>query len=121
MIVFISSPYASILENFEDKEKSRELVFKHARAGARKILEMGHIPFSPVLAFEGVYDEKTQRELAISDSLSMLRRCDGVLFVRSEFSPFSAGMVLEEEWAKKLQKQIFELQMSAEPSENSLN
>lgn len=122
MFVFVSSPYGAIMEVIDDKDKARELALKHARAGARKVLEMGHIPLSPVLAFDGVYDEQSQRELAISDSLKTLNWCEGVLFVRSEFSPFSTGMVLEEEWAKKLQKQIFEITMSAEkPSENSLN
>ena len=113
------------MEVIDDKQKAREVALKHARAGARKVLEMGHIPLSPVLAFDRVYSEQSQRELAISDSLTMLNWCEGVLFVRSEFSPYSQGMVLEEEWAKKLQKQMFEFQMPAEndgePSENSLN
>lgn len=116
MIVFVSSPYAAILDAFEDKEQAKKLVLAHARAGARKVLEMGHIPLSPVLAFEGVYDEGTQRELAIAHSLTALKWCEGVLFVRSEYSPFSTGMVLEEEWAKKLEKTSFEITM---PSENS--
>lgn len=117
MIIFVSSAYGAVFEKVKDKKEALNIALKHARSGARKVLEMGHIPLSPVLAFNGVYDEATQRELAISDSLVALKFCDAVLIVRDEFSANSMGMILEEDLAKNLQKPIYELDLK---SENSL-
>lgn len=111
MIVFVSSAYKAIFDKVKDKERARELALKHARAGARKVLEMGHIPLSPVLAFDGVYDEARQRDLALAHSLQALQFCEGILIVRDEFSSFSEGMILEEDLAKQLQKKMFELNL----------
>lgn len=108
MIVFISSPYGAVFEDIADEKSALETALKIARAGARKALDMGHIPFSPVLAFNGVYDELSERNKAIKDSLESLKWCDGVMFVNSKYSQMSAGMVLERDLAEKLNKPLIE-------------
>lgn len=113
-MVFVSSPYAAVFEAIKDEKKALETALKIARAGARKALDMGHIPFSPVLAFNGVYSESEERQRAIKDSLTCLKWCDGVLFVDSEFSQMSAGMVLERDLAERLDKPLIEFHYEEE-------
>ena len=114
MIVFISSPYGAVFEEVKDEGQALETALKIARAGARKALEMGHIPLSPVLAFNGVYSESEERQRAIKDSLACLKWCDGVMFVNCKFSQMSAGMVLERDLAKKLDKPTIEFHYEEE-------
>ena len=114
MIVFISSPYGAVFEEVKDEGKALETALKIARAGARKALEMGHIPLSPVLAFNGVYSEAEERQRAIKDSLACLKWCDGVMFVSCKYSQMSAGMVLERDLAKKLDKPTIEFHYEEE-------
>ena len=109
MVVYVSSPYAAFLKEFGEIE-GRVKALKIARAGCRKVLEMGHLPLSPVLACDGVYDEATQRNEALNYSLEMLKWCDGVLFVRCAFSALSVGMILEENLANELKKPIQEFE-----------
>lgn len=110
MKIFVSSPYGAVFKEVKDEKLAREIALKMARAGARAVLEMGHLPLSPVLAFDGVYDEKTQRELAIAHSLEALKWCDGIMSVRSPLSAFSKGMILEEDLARRCGKVKFEFE-----------
>lgn len=111
MFIYVSSPYASVLEAFDDKKAGREFAIKIARAGCRRVLEMGHLPLSPVLSCDGVYDEETQRNLALNYSLEMLKFCQGALFVRCEFSLSSLGMILERSRAEELGKACVDFEL----------
>lgn len=102
MFIFVSSPYKAVLDMVEDKNKAEEIVINLALEGCKVVRDMGYIPLSPVLAFSGVYDETKERNEALKASLSLLRLCDGILLVESEYSKHSNGMVLEKHLAKEL-------------------
>lgn len=109
MVIYVSSPYKAVLESIEDKQEAQEKIISYALQGAAAIKEMGYTPLSPVLCFEGVYQEESERELALKGSLELLKVCDGVLFVSTPYSSLSSGMALELESAKKLGIQIYEM------------
>lgn len=104
MVIFVSSPYAAVLEEIEDKSVARETILNLARKGCEKVLEQGHIPISPVLCFDGLLDERSQRDEAIEMSLALVKFCDGFLAVKSRYSKFSAGMIIECDLARRLKK-----------------
>ncbi len=84
--VFISSPYASL---------SVEAARAEARFVAKKVASMGYVPVSPVLCFDGVYEEATQREEALKASLELLESCDYICFSKHFFADSSKGMDME--------------------------
>lgn len=108
MIVFVSSPYAAVLSSIKSENEALGVINSLAVSGAKAVVDMGYIPLSPVLAFKGVFDERTQRDKAISASLAMLKKCEAIYIVRSPYNEFSQGMILEKELALSLNMCIYE-------------
>lgn len=108
MVVFVSSPYAAVLSSIKDEAEALSVITSLALSGCKVVVEMGYIPLSPVLSFEGVYNERTQREEAIGASLALLKKCDAIYIVRSPYNEFSQGMILEKELATRLNMLIYE-------------
>lgn len=108
MMIFVSSPYAAVLSSIKDEAEALSTITSLALDGCRAVVDMGYIPLSPVLAFEGVYDERTQRDCAIGASLEMLKKCDAIYIVRSPYNEYSQGMILEKELATRLNMLIYE-------------
>lgn len=108
MIVFVSSPYGAVLSSIKDEAEAQGVITSLALKGCKAVAEMGYIPLSPVLNFEGVYDEHTQRDEAIGASLALLKKCDAIYIVDSPYNEYSQGMILEQELASRLNMIVYE-------------
>ncbi|WP_334095590.1 hypothetical protein [Helicobacter typhlonius] len=108
MVIYVSSPYKAVLNAVNDSAEAKSLIIGYAIKGAQIIKEMGYTPLSPVLNFEGVYEEESEREVILKAGLELLKVCDGILIVNTPYSDTSAGMVLELESAKRLNLALYE-------------
>ena len=69
--------------------------------GCLAVKEMGHIPISPILAFDGVYDEFTERENIDQACEALLLACDFIYVVDTPYNERSKGIARELEIAAK--------------------
>ncbi len=96
--VYIASPYAGL----SCARKERHYVAKRiALKECEKIRKAGFIPLSPILAFDGIYDEERDRESVLLAGMELLLRCDYIHAAKHPDSPHSPGMKAELEYAKK--------------------
>jgi len=101
-IVYVASPVRYILSICFDPKKASEIIIGLALKGCDRVREAGHIPFSPVLAFNGVYDEFKERKKIEEACETLLRRCDEILVVESRYNQYSEGIKKELALAKEL-------------------
>jgi len=101
-IVYVASPVRYILTVCFDPKKASEIIIKLALDGCDRVKEAGHIPFSPVLAFNGVYDEFRERKTIEQACEEFLRRCDEIMVVNSRYTQYSEGIKKEVAFAKEL-------------------
>lgn len=92
-MIYVASPYAKL-----DKESA----IREAKEASLLVKRMGQIPVSTILAWDGVYDEKTSedRDIVCDDGLELLSRCDGIYIHKCDGWETSEGMKSEIEYAK---------------------
>jgi hypothetical protein len=95
MKIFVCSPYGGKPENLE---KARDI--------CGKLIRDGHVPFAPHLLFTQFLDESEphERQLGIEAGLALMTVCDEVRFYVDAEKRKSAGMLIEEAEAKRLNK-----------------
>ena len=103
MKVYIASPVRPILEDNTIKSPFRQFqkVIYFARFGCEAIKAMGDIPVSPILAFDGVYDEFTERDKIDVACEALLLACDAIYIVPTPYNAQIKGIANEIEIVKK--------------------
>lgn len=91
---FISSPYAAIFNEVKDSNLALEIALKIAQYGSMVALDKGYIPFSPVIAFNGIYEEKHRDEI-MEKCYEAIKQSSLFLSVLTEYSEQSKGMDYE--------------------------
>lgn len=103
IVAYIASPVNTYIRNaktYDDYVFGLENARSHATAVAIKAKEMGYIPVSAPMTFLSVYDEMTEREIALEACFSILKKCD-VFFYDTRDLHKSEGMRKELEFAQK--------------------
>lgn len=103
IVAYIASPVHIYIRNaktYDDYVFGLENARSHATAVAIKAKEMGYIPVSAPMTFLSVYDERTEREIALEACFSVLKKCD-VFFYDTRDLHKSEGMRKELEFAQK--------------------
>lgn len=100
-IAYIAQPYAYLLKF------GLNAPIEYAKDKASIALKAGFIPLSPVLAFNGIYNEATQRKLALSHAIFLMKKCDVFCLSYQELS-LSEGMRNELEIWKQTFKPIYD-------------
>lgn len=89
-LVYIATPYKNV---------GREKAIFFARVACYEVEIAGFTPVSPVLAFDGVFDESTQRQRALQAGIELLRLCN---YIYAPFGSYmSEGVKKELEYARK--------------------
>ena len=111
MKVYVASPVRPILEDETIKSPFRQFqkVIAFARLGCEMVKRMGHIPISPILAFDGVYDEFTERDKIDAACEALLLSCDAIYVVPTPYNAQSKGIARELEIAEKNGIEILEV------------
>lgn len=102
-IAYVASPYSYLVKEF-----GLNIAIECAKTRCKKALEMGYIPLSSVLAFNGVYGENSEaeRKQALADSLALMNKCD-IFFYAERDLPLSEGMRGElKEWENRKKGKI---------------
>lgn len=100
MKVYIASPVRPVLDDSIDDYNAFAKVSWFASQGCKTIKELGHIPISPILAFDGVYEEFTERERIDQACEELLLSCDAIYVVNTPYNKDSKGIARELEIAK---------------------
>ena len=105
MKVYIASPVRPLLEVFKsiglEEDEAMRIVRGVARDGCLKVKNMGLVPVSPILAFDGVYDEFTERDKIDAACEALLLACDAIYVVPTPYNDLSKGIARELEIAEK--------------------
>lgn len=80
----------------------------HALA-AKKALDNQFVPFSPVLTFEGIFDEN-QRDLIMQHCFEIISKSQALYVVKTGYFHLSSGMQDEIAYAKSLNLPIMEFE-----------
>lgn len=112
--VYIASPVRPVLDALKDIGFSLDLAMKSVRTiainGCQAVKNMvGYIPISPILAFDGVYDEYRDRERIDEACEALLLCCDALYIVDTPYNEKSKGIDREIELAKKHNIPILEV------------
>ena len=105
---FISSPYAAILRSESDEDKARDIIIQIARFGSKLALQDGFVPFSPVLAFEGIYTE-AQRDEIMQKCFEAISNSSVFYCVKTEYFSKSLGMQAERNLAVKINIPVIDI------------
>lgn len=108
-IAFISSPYAAVLRHIQDKQYANHFIKSYARFGCKKALDNQFVPFSPVLTFEGIFDEN-QRDLIMQHCFEIISKSQVLYVVKTGYFHLSSGMQDEIAYAKSLNLPIMEIE-----------
>ena len=111
-LAYISSPYSVVLRKIADEKYANQIIFQYARFGCRKALEKNLVPFSPILAFDKLFDEATQRDIILKNCLKAIERCQVFCIVKTGYG-ISIGMKREYSFAKKLEMPILEFEFTS--------
>lgn len=98
---YVASPYGSVKRALEPMDWV-SITRAYALKGAKHAKMMGYLPISPILCFDGVYDEESERLEVLADGLELLRNCQSILEVKTPYSKDSSGMKEELALAKSL-------------------
>lgn len=107
--MYIASPYGAIAKHIKDPKEARRVALVIATMASHKAVELGYIPFSPVLNFNNIYDEYKRpgdREKALRAGFFWLEQCDCLGWAETVYSDDSEGMKAEERRAYKQGKQV---------------
>ena len=106
--VFISSPYLAVLQNITDKQYAMSLIRQYARFGCKKAMQNKAVPFSPILTFEGLFDEESQRDLIMDSCFEALSKCEALYVIKTGYFSLSKGMQDEIAYARSIRLPIIE-------------
>lgn len=99
-LVYVASPYSGL-----DQAKAFELAVE----ASREIKEAGFVPVNPIMLFDGIYNEDTEREAALKAGLKVLESCDYIYINKiNGYWEDSEGIKAELEMARK--KGIYEIE-----------
>lgn len=100
--VYIASPVRPVWEAEKACEAYALLrIQDYAMEGCLAVKAMGMLPVSPILAFDGVYDEFTERETIDKACEALLLACDFIYVVDTPYNAQSKGIARELEIAAK--------------------
>lgn len=100
--VYIASPVRPVLDYHEECEAfALSLIRDYALEGCRNIKKLNHLPISPILSFDGVYDEFSEREGIDEACKTLLLSCDAIYVVQTPRNKESKGIKRELEIAKE--------------------
>lgn len=97
LVAYIASPVSIYLK--DDYNEGVKKAILHAKRVATKAKDCGYIPLSAPMAFLHIYDERFEREKAMSACFEILEKCD-VLFYDQRDLHKSEGMRRELMFAK---------------------
>lgn len=105
MKVYIASPVRPVLDFHKKKYGDDDynafvLVSWFASQGCKTMKELGHTPLSPILAFDGVFDEYKERDRIDQACEELLLICDAIYVVETDYNKDSKGIARELEIAK---------------------
>lgn len=106
-IAYIATPVAFFFIGRTPKSALNTAI-THAKMVSKKAKEMGYIPLSLPMSFLKIYDEQTERDMALRDCLSVLKKCDVFFYLQKDL-PLSVGMSNELEMAQDLGMEIIEI------------
>ncbi|MDR1008045.1 MAG: DUF4406 domain-containing protein [Campylobacteraceae bacterium] len=101
-LVYIASPVRAVVERFSVdicegfKEAKRMATF-----AAIRVKKAGHVPISPVLMFDGVYEEYFDRAQIMEACAALVAICDEIYVVDNKYTKYSDGIKKELEIAKQ--------------------
>ncbi|AQW85459.1 hypothetical protein CPIN18021_1075 [Campylobacter pinnipediorum subsp. caledonicus] len=97
--VYVATPYAGL---GLDKIGTSVVGVKLAKDTCKMIKDAGYVPISPVLCFDGVYDELKDRDDVMQNCLYFMSLCDYVYFSSHPASKNSKGMKRERQEASRI-------------------
>jgi hypothetical protein len=112
MKVYVASPVRPVIDYIKNTFRhghfsgvwGAEYAMRYVRSiaikGCETIKELGHIPLSPILAFDGVYSEYEERERIDQACEELLLSCDAIYVVQTDYNKDSKGIARELEIAK---------------------
>jgi hypothetical protein len=100
-LVYVASPVRAVFDRIIYLDEAQKMVITIATNGCRAVRNAGHIPISPVLMFNGVYDEYKDRKAIDAACEAILKLCDEIHVEHSVYTKFSAGIKTELILAKK--------------------
>lgn len=106
-LAYIATPVAFFFIGRTPKSALNTAI-THAKKVSKIAKDMGYIPISLPMSFLKIYDEKTERDMALRDCLSVLKRCDVFFYLQKDL-PLSVGMSNELEMAQDLKLEIVEI------------
>ena len=105
--VYVASPVRQVLED-DALDDNLAIAKGMALSGCLAVKGMGMLPVSPILAFDGVYDEFTERESIDVACEALLLACDFIYVVDTPYNEQSKGITRELEIAYKNGIEILE-------------
>lgn len=106
-IAYIASPVAFFFISRTEKQGER-VAKTYAKRLSEEAKKMGFIPVSCPIMFLGLYNESVEREQALDDSLSVMKKCD-VFFYKKDDVAKSRGIQNELKVAKEIGMEIVEI------------
>lgn len=97
--VYIASPVRPVLEDY-NIDDNFAIAKGLAMSGCLAVKEIGMLPVSPILAFDGIYDEFSERETIDKACEALLLACDFIYVVDTPYNEQSKGIARELEIAK---------------------
>ena len=98
--VYIASPVRPVLEDY-NLDDNFAIAKGLAMSGCLAVKAMGMLPVSPILAFDGIYDEFTERDEIDKACEALLLACDFIYVVDTPYNAQSKGIARELESAEK--------------------
>ena len=102
--VYVASPVRPVLEFtrlHNDIEHGMNIVKTFAQSGCEAVKKMGFVPVSPILAFNGVYEEYSERDHIDAACEALLLMCDYIYVVETPYNDRSKGISRELELAQQ--------------------
>ena len=103
--VYVASPVRPLLETLKSmgqkEDEAMRIVRGVARNGCLEVKNMGFVPVSPILAFDGIYSEYEERESIDDACEALLLGCDFIYVIQTPYNKDSKGIARELEIAQK--------------------
>ena len=112
--VYVASPVRPLFETLkrmgQEEDEAMRIVRGVARNGCLDIKNMGFVPVSPILAFDGIYSEYEERESIDDACEALLLGCDFIYVIQTPYNKDSKGIAQELEIAKANNIPIIDVQ-----------
>ena len=99
--VYVASPVRPVFDACMTNGEALQWILGYAKGGCKTVKKMGFLPISPILAFDGVYDEFTEREHIDQACEELLISCDAIYVVQTDYNKESKGIARELEIAQR--------------------